>query len=494
MDDVSDTTYWFAHDLGKPIPDSEHAVSVCLPLWKHNVAYEEGEQDVVEKMRCGYPRFFLHPNVCRLFEQCERRFAQPGERCFAFPSKRVAERCLDFVAQHTGHAGTIHDFDKLGLFAVCLPGEATATAKSFWQHTGDIVSSRLARVALEPTERPEASASTIQHLRERVAGLTGGRADDVFLFPTGMAAVSCAFRALSVLRPEQKSVQFGFPYVDTLKLLQQVGPGVHFFPRGSEDELDDLAALLRTEKISALFCEVPGNPLLNSPDLVQLRALANRHDFPIVVDDTLGAFINLKPLPAADIVVSSLTKFFSGQGNVMGGSLVLNPNGPFYERLKSIFGEEYEDLLFSQDAEVLERNSHDVETRVKQINRTTERLCDMLSNHRAVRRVDYPKYRTPENYRAFLQPGGGFGGLFSVQLENAAEAAPRFYDALRICKGPNLGTNFSLCCPFTILAHYEELDFVESCGISRYLLRFSVGLEDAEVLLQEFTRALDVLS
>ena len=66
----------------------------------------------------------------------------------------------------------------------------------------------------------------------------------------------------------------------------------------------------------------------------------------------------------------------------------------------------------------------------------------------------------------------------------------------RLLAGPlglsNLGCNFTLCCPFTLLAHYQELDFAERCGISRYLLRVAVGLEEPEWLIERFNRALAV--
>ena len=72
--------------------------------------------------------------------------------------------------------------------------------------------------------------------------------------------------------------------------------------------------------------------------------------------------------------------------------------------------------------------------------------------------------------------------------------AQPFFDALQISKGPNLGTYFSLCCPFTLLAHYQELDWAESCGVSRHLIRMSVGLEDPDDLIDRIQRALDQLS
>jgi cystathionine gamma-synthase len=93
-----------------------------------------------------------------------------------------------------------------------------------------------------------------------------------------------------------------------------------FYGHGSSEDLDDLEERCkRGEKYLALFCEFPGNPLLKSPDLKRLRSLADRFNFAIVVDETIGNFMNVQVLPFADVVVSSLTKVFSGDSNVMGG-------------------------------------------------------------------------------------------------------------------------------------------------------------------------------
>ncbi|MEO1995705.1 MAG: aminotransferase class I/II-fold pyridoxal phosphate-dependent enzyme, partial [Planctomycetaceae bacterium] len=276
-----------------------------------------------------------------------------------------------------------------------------------------------------------------------------------------------------------------------LKVQQRFGSGVHFFPDGSQHDLNQLEQLLDTERILGLVCEFPGNPLLKSPDLAQLADLAHRHKFPLVVDDTIGALINVDVSPVADIIATSLTKYFSGTGDVMGGCLILNPELPHYQRLRTVLDELHQDLLFADDAVVLERNSRDYAQRVGRINRTADIVCEALRTHPLVDRVDYPKYRTAENYRAWMRPQGGYGGLFSMQLHEEETHAPQFFDRLTISKGPNLGTNFSLCCPYTILAHYNELDFAESCGISRYLIRASVGLEDPDWLIERFYSALN---
>ena len=94
--------------------------------------------------------------------------------------------------------------------------------------------------------------------------------------------------------------------------------------------MDALEALLKGESkknpgrppIMCLITEFPSNPLLRSPNLRRLRALADKYEFLIVVDETIGNFVNVEVMPYADIVVSSLTKVFSGDANVMGGRSV----------------------------------------------------------------------------------------------------------------------------------------------------------------------------
>lgn len=163
----------------------------------------------------------------------------------------------------------------------------------------------------------------------RVQNLTES---DVYLFSTGMTAIWNAHNlALNFPSPvaKGKSICFGFPYVDTLKVLEKWGPGRHFFGHGLDSDVDALEELLDKQKTSgeppilALFTEFPSNPLLRSADLPRLRKLADQHDFLIVVDETVGNFVNVSVLQFADIVVSSLTKVFSGDSNVMGGRYVL---------------------------------------------------------------------------------------------------------------------------------------------------------------------------
>ncbi|KAG6830377.1 hypothetical protein H0H92_001014 [Tricholoma furcatifolium] len=340
-------------------------------------------------------------------------------------------------------------------------------------------------------------------------GVANVTEDDVYLYPTGMAAIWNAHNLALATRPVAKSVCFGFPYTDTLKILQKWGPGCHFFGCGIDSEIDEFEALLEREAtqnpgtppIVALFTEFPSNPLLRSADLPRLRTLADKYDFLIVIDETIGNFINVEVLPYADIVVSSLSKVFSGVANVMGGSLVLNPGCKHYITLKGYMDANFEDLYFNEDVIYMERNSRDFKRRIRTIDINTAAVCEFLRSRSiaggmesaVIKEVFYPKYITPEHYenRRIKSPGaeGGYGGLFSLTFTSKA-ASEAFFDALPCYKGPSLGTNFTLACPFTILAHFTELDWAAQYGVEEGLVRITVGLEDTQLLLQWFDTAL----
>ena len=130
--------------------------------------------------------------------------------------------------------------------------------------------------------------------------------------------------------------------------------------------------------------------------------------------------------------------------------------------------------------------------------------------HPAVEDVFYPKFVTPARYRAFARGLGGegaggagagagtsapptdtvrWGGLMSFVLRDKEKAA-QVYDALPVAKGPGFGTNFTLVCPYTLLAHYHELDFARRAGVDSSLIRVWVGLEPVEDIIAAFDNAL----
>ncbi|KAL4945341.1 hypothetical protein BDV06DRAFT_209581 [Aspergillus oleicola] len=580
---------------GSVPPNTDHAVSVSLPTWEANVAYEEGEQWVVNKMQCGYPRFFVHPIIQELAGEIVPRFGNSEtEAATLFPSINTARVCHSFIVSNISpeeaqkvrileFAPTqqlekeLTNISSL-LSCVIYPKEYAKVAKQVWQHSGDGISSRRGEFCLgalrddllvekkstttesasqwihkgprryqgrgsinglgkgaAPPSQPQEGRESVQFIEERfgrnlstslasqakiavrrrIAGVltedvelnealektseegrvAGLQESDVFLFPTGMSSIFNSHRLLLKARGPLKSVCFGFPYIDTLKILEKWGPGCVFYGRGASEDLDDLESRLAGgERFLALFTEFPGNPLLKAPDLKRIRALADKYEFAVVVDETVGNFLNINVLSHADIVVSSLTKIFSGDSNVMGGSAVLNPHGRYYQLLKNTFSQEYEDNLWVEDVVFLERNSRDFVSRIEKINRTTEDITAMLKDSPLVKQVYYPKYNPSlPLYNAFRTPKGGYGGLFSVTFHRTEEAVA-FFDNLEVLKGPSLGTNFTLSCPYTLLAHYGELEWAGSFGIEFGLVRISVGLEDVPVLRAKVQQALDAVA
>ncbi|ANB13665.1 Str2p [Sugiyamaella lignohabitans] len=575
--------------VGCPIPsNTPHAVSVTLPSWAANVAYEEGENWVASKMSSGYPRFFVHHRIQALSDEIESSYGREGEKSLIFPSYATACRCRDFIKRYStlqpcpvrivqlstpkpsegqddGSSIQAH------IAVVFFPQSEYSVARKYWQHTGEGVSSRLGEYFLEHwgdnnphngggngantssgkgsykdfhrrssqspvleglSENSNSNADSNKEqstfveerfgrnldlsfapaaklaLRRRIAGKiteSGTSAsrhgnfeelseDDVYLYATGMTSIYSAHRAVleALGDGKKKSVCFGFPYTDTLKILEKWGPGVHFYGNGEQPDLAALEKLLEDgEQIVALFCEFPSNPLLKSPDLVNIRRLADKYNFAVVVDETVGNFVNIHVLPYSDIVVSSLTKVFSGESNVMGGSLVLNPRGKHFKALKDTLGRQYEDNFWAEDAIYLERNSRDFAKRNEKININTEAVTELLRQSPIIKDLFYPKYvSTKEYYDTCRVDGGGYGGLFSIVFHNP-QHAKNFFDRMVMAKGPSLGTNFTLSCPYTIIAHYLELDFVEKFGVDRHLVRISVGLEETEELLERFRKGLE---
>ncbi|EPS26566.1 Cystathionine gamma-synthase [Penicillium oxalicum] len=593
--------------LGGPVPpNTDHAVSVSLPTWRANVGYEEGEEWVVGKMQCGYPRFFIHPSVQKLALELVRRVGDSeSETATLFPTLKTARICHSFIVSKVSpeEAKAVrivtfvpsHQTEKgsntitSSLVAVIHKKEFASIAKQVWQHSGNGISSRRGEFCYralqdgflveekksEATEvlsqRPckgprryqsKESASGVSRgssastptpiestagtngvddgrdyaqfieerfgrnlsialaeqaklaVRRRIAGVltadvelpealeaasTEGRVSgiseqDVYLYPAGMSAIFNSHQTLLAARGPLKSICFGFPYTDTLKILQKWGPGCQFYGHGSSEDLDDLEARLKNgERFLGLFTEAPGNPLLKTPDLVRIRQLADKYDFAVVVDETISNFLNINVLRYADIVVSSLTKIFSGDSNVMGGSAVLNPQGSYHQLLKDTLNREYEDLYWAEDAVFLERNSRDFISRIDKINANAEGITAMLKESPLVKEVYYPKYSpTRPNYDKLRTPNGGYGGLFSVTF-HSTEQSIAFYDTLEVFKGPSLGTNFTLCSPYVVLAHYLELDWVKTYNVDPDLVRISVGLEELPDLRRRFQRALEAV-
>ena len=484
--DLSVNPAWQEMDLGLPLPDSPHACSVCLPTWSSVVGYEEGREKIMKRMRVGYPRFFKHPTVERLFDNAKAEVAGENEEVIVLPTRASVQRAHRWVERHAETAVRITSFN--GLQALIVPAKAKPEADAYWRFSGEVVSSRQAQDFLDG--RPRGGSKS--HLIARaLAKFTGTTLENTFVFASGMAAVTSVLRALPGVLNGKKTLQLEFPYVDCLKVQELFGHGVVYLNEAVGESFDEALQRIRQGEFAGVFTELPGNPLLRTVNLACVAQACAEGATPLIVDDSASGPLNVDALRFADVVTGSLTKWISGEGDVMAGMAGLRENSPFAAALRGALRADAEEgaPLYIADAEVLLSNIKGYARRMKIVNASGLALATRLAGHPAVAQVWHPSLTARENYDAVRRKSGGYGGLLSFTLKNPKKT-PKVYDALRLSKGPSFGTPFTLVCPYVMLAHYPELEWAEACGVPAHLLRVSCGLEPIERVIATFEEAL----
>ncbi len=478
--------YWEAKDLGKAIPHSPHAVSVALPRWVDVIDYEEKNPKCLNKLQAIYPRFGLNPLVEELAKKCLSRSEEGASSCWPYPNLTTALKAKEYSERVTQNSKA-KIVEISGLYCLLVNDDTTKSAKAFWQHTGLGASSRQAAIALNKSHAPtnDSGERARNILRNRLAKIYECNPDLVQLHPSGMAALTTALEALKRLRPKRPILQLGFPYVDVLKLPQVIFDGSELIldtrAESIEQKLDQIQP-------SAVIVELPSNPMLQCINLPQIAEMAHKRGIPVIADDTIGSPVNINALPYADLIFGSLTKSFAGRGDILAGSLIISPESQWSKMLKKVIPSVSFTSISSSEAIALEEASRDVELRIDQLNHSCLFLKNRLENHSEIEKVLHPA--NCENFKLLMKPNAGFGCLLSLQLKGGLQKAKRFYDSLEVCKGPSLGTNFTLVCPYVLLAHYQELKWAEKCGVPPSLIRVSVGLENPHELWKRFKKAL----
>ncbi len=486
MRDLSANPAWEDKDLGLPLPDSPHACSVCLPTWDSIIGYEEGREKVVKRMRTGYPRFFKHPVVERLFAAAKSEVASDQEEVIVLPTRNSVQRAHRWVELRAETAVRITSLH--GLQVLVVPAKAKPEADAYWRFTGEVVSSRQAADFLDGNMR---TGSKSHLIARSLSKYTGTAPEDVFIFSSGMAAVTSVLRALPGVREGKKTLQLEFPYVDSLKVQEYFGHGVVYLNEADGESFDEALKRIRQGEFAGVFTEVPSNPLLRTVDLHRVAKACEDSGTPFVIDDSTAGPLNVEALKYADVVTGSLTKWISGEGDVMAGMVSVRADSPLANTFREALLADSKDTapLYIGDAEVLLSNLKSYSKRMKIVNANGLALAAWLASHPAVANVWHPSLTNKENYERVMRKGGGYGGLLSFTLKQPKKA-PKVYDALQLCKGPGFGTIFTLVCPYTLLAHYQELEWAEGCGVSPNLLRVSAGLEPLETIIAAFETAL----
>ena len=477
---------WRGQELGQALPDSPHAVSVALPRWQDVINYEEKEQACMKALQAVYPRFGLNPLVAAIAKKAIKNSSISNGSGWPYPNLRTAEQAKLYCQKNNNGNAEIEKV--LGLNCLITDAQANSDAKAFWQHTGLGASSRQAAIALNHEQRASEEEGKLARssICDRLSKIYQCQTNLIQLHPSGMAALTTALGAIRKIRPDNPFLQLGFPYVDVLKLPQAIFGGSELLIKAT---LEELEIKFNSQKPAAIIVELPSNPMLQCIDLPSISKLAHKYGIPVIADDTIGSALNIDPLPYADLIFSSLTKSFAGRGDILAGSLVISPNSIWKKEFSEIIPQTTFAPLATPDAIELEKTSQDVKERLPKLDSACLMLKRELEHHPQIKQVLHPE--TCSNFNAIKRTNGGYGCLLSFELVEGLPRAKDFYNTLQVCKGPSLGTNFTLVCPYVLLAHYDELEWAERCGLPAHLLRVSVGLEDPQSLWQRFKKALE---
>lgn len=324
-------------------------------------------------------------------------------------------------------------------------------------------------------------------LQDQLAALEGGR--HAHAFGSGMGATDTLLRIL--LKPGDHLVIPHDAYGGTFRLVDKVlsGFGVEHTPVDLADHDALRAALRPTTKV--VWCETPTNPLLGIADIAALAGVAHEVGARLVVDNTFASPYLQTPLAlGADVVVHSTTKYVGGHSDVVGGALVTDDDALS------------EQIAFVQnstgsvpgpfDAWLTLRGAKTLAVRMERHCDNAERVAEMLSAHPTVTSVLYPGLPEHPGHEVAAKQMRQFGGMVSFLAAGGRDAA------LRICAGTRLFTLAeSLGGVESLIEHPGEMTHASTAGsmleVPDSLVRLSVGIEDADDLLDDLRSALDAV-
>ncbi len=421
-------------------------------------------------------------------------------------------------------------FDTLALHAGAAPDPATgARAVPIHLTTSFVFDSSEHAAALFNMERSGHVYSRISNptnavLEERVAALEGGVG--AIATASGQAALHLAIATLAGAGHHivASSALYGGSHNLLDYTLRRFGISTSFVAPG---DLDAWRAAIRPET-RLLFGETLGNPGLDVLDIASVSAIAHEAGVPLLVDSTFTPPWLLKPFDhGADLLFHSATKFLSGHGTVVGGVLVDSgafdwsaahaKTGRFAELAAPYEG--FHGMVFSEESTVgafLLRARREglrdfgacmsphtawlvlqgIETLPLRMERhvsNTRKVVQFLAAHAMVQRVGYPELPShPDHVLAKRLLPRGCGSIFSFDLKGSREQGKAFIEALKIFSHlANVGDCRSLVIHPASTTHFRMDDAaLARAGIGPGTIRLSIGLEDADDLMDDLKRAL----
>lgn len=328
---------------------------------------------------------------------------------------------------------------------------------------------------------------TRQVLENLIAGLEGG--NHGFAFSSGLAAIDAVFKTLSA---GDEVIATKDIYGGTYRLLTQVyakfGIKSHFVcPSDSQNIIDVI-----TLKTKLIWIESPTNPTLRVFDISVVANVAKQNNILLCVDNTFATPLIQKPIElGADIVVHSATKYIAGHSDVVAGLVIIQSdelakNIKFHQNATGAVLSPFDSFLTIRGIETLS-------LRIKQHSENALRIAKFLVNHSQVNHVYYPGLPQHESHQIALKQQKYFGGVVSFDLKQDNEKT-----ALKVLKNlkqfklvEGLGGIKSLSNYPSKMSHGAVPKEVKyACGITDSLIRLSVGLEEADDLINDLQQAL----
>ncbi len=460
---------------GETLPqDNIHAVSVSIPTFKDVIAYEEGKNTLIKR---GYPRFVLHPYLKEItYFLKEKYFIKDTQEIVIVSSEKFAK----VISKKYNIQSNINFKEDFGIVLVDKDSSNLKKVLSFIQHVGCNLSSRYAENFLFKNslikslqeEKLEDRDNALKTIVSTLASAYNQPKENICLSTSGMNSIYAVLQGLQEIRRERDTiVQLGWLYIDCINVIKNHSKNSKVFY-----DISNLKALeeylqIQGNRVSAIITEVPTNPLLQSVDLQGLRQLCDKYDISLVIDATFATPYNIDLKEYADVIIESLTKFACGNADVLMGCFILSKNSKYsIEEFTK-----YIDKPYIKDIQRLAVEIQNYESRVKKINKNKKELVKYLLQKDFIKKI----------YTSDLS------GVISVTFNLPFDEV---YDNLNFCKGPSLGTEFTLLMPYIYLAHYDLIKskegkkLLEKNNIPINLIRISVGIEDIEDIKKEFDK------
>jgi cystathionine gamma-synthase len=325
---------------------------------------------------------------------------------------------------------------------------------------------------------------TQRSAERKVAALEGG--EQGLLFSSGMAAITTTLAALLsagdhlVMGREcyHRSREFAESFLKRWGIETTFVDGVEAAAFGS--------AIRASTRF--VFIETPTNPYLRVCELAAIVEACRGRDIITMVDSTFATPINLRPLEhGIDLVVHSASKYLGGHNDLLAGVVVGGrENVSRIEEARGVMG----GMGSPVDSYLLLRGMKTLDLRVRRHNANGLRVARFLENHPAIRRVHYPGLGSHPDHRAASQQMSGFGGVVSFQIDGDMTKTGRFIDRLRLPYiGPTLGGVESIVVQPSALFSLDPEER-RAAGLEDNLVRYALGVEDAEDIVADLEQAL----